>query len=586
MRGRTLSWALTGALALSALTPGAGAGAGELDDDFVARLLPPSGSEHIFSNALVAKAQPDECFDGIGVDYPTPNPDGSCPQGQPKVNQAYVWGLTQGGSELWFGTAPNVHCLVVGGFLGGTTPQETRSWTCEFGQSEIARDNPLLPAAIGDWRPPKAYSYNLRTKQLTNRTPTAGPAALLFRATLGIRSAGSRGGVVFLAGPALNTSGGINFFAFSSATGALIDACSAPAFTNIRQWLVVGTQLYAGVGTASGGGVLRWTGSLANPFRRSAGAANERCGFTNAGDLPGDAAYLTAVGTDRIAVSAWPTSLAGGSGAGVYLSPPFGANRALDPSDGAWARLWQPRDYDPDVVTSLTYAGGAIAYWRGALYFGTMHVPGLSAVFHASPACKASPIGDDCYGPPSSTLSALELFLGSYRAISVWRINSPTSGPSAELLYGESKLPAYDPGIGHFVPESTGFTPTFGPSGFGNYFNNYTWSAAVFGGQLVFGTMDWSYLLAGAIPGVPDEIAEWFARSPGKFGFGADLIRFWSPNAPAVTVNATGLGNYLNYGLRSFLVTQDGRGLFVGTANPMNLEAKGGWELRRLAKKN
>lgn len=117
-----------------------------------------------------------------------------------------------------------MHCLVVGGFLGETTPQETRSWTCEFGESELARDNPVLPAAIGDWRPPKAYSYNLRTKQLPDRTPTTGPAALLFRTTPGLRSAGSRGGVVFLAGPALSAPGGINFFAFSAATGALVDA--------------------------------------------------------------------------------------------------------------------------------------------------------------------------------------------------------------------------------------------------------------------------------------------------------------------------------------------------------------------------
>lgn len=330
--------------------------------------------------------------------------------------------------------------------------------------------------------------------------------------------------------------------------------------------------------------MLSWTGTLANPFRRTARTANalrlhqcrrsarRRC-------------LLTAVGADRVAVSAWPTTLAGGSGAGVYLSPPFGANRTLDPSDGSCTTLWQPSDYEPDLVTSRTYAGGAIAYWRRALYFGTTHVPGLSAVFHASPACNSSPLGDHCYGPPGSALSALELFLGSYRAISVWRINAPTANPSAELLSGESALPAYDPGTEHFVPVSTGFTPTFGPSGFGSYFINYTWSAAVFGGQLIYGTMDWSYLLAGAIPGVPDEIAEWFAKSPGKFGFGADLIRFWSPNAPAVTVNATGFGNYLN-GLRSFLDTQGGRGLFLGTADPMNLEAKGGWELRRLAKKN
>ena len=32
-------------------------------------------------------------------------------------------------------------------------------------------------------------------------------------------------------------------------------------------------------------------------------------------------------------------------------------------------------------------------------------------------------------------------------------------------------------------------------------------------------------------------------------------------------------------------VSADGKTLFAGTANPMNLEAKGGWELRSLKPK-
>lgn len=34
--------------------------------------------------------------------------------------------------------------------------------------------------------------------------------------------------------------------------------------------------------------------------------------------------------------------------------------------------------------------------------------------------------------------------------------------------------------------------------------------------------------------------------------------------------------NYLNYGIRALLTSSDGKTLFAGTANPMNLEAKGG----------
>ena len=38
-----------------------------------------------------------------------------------------------------------------------------------------------------------------------------------------------------------------------------------------------------------------------------------------------------------------------------------------------------------------------------------------------------------------------------------------------------------------------------------------------------------------------------------------------------------GLGNFLNYGDRNMI--SDGASMFIGTANPMNLEPEGGWEL-------
>ena len=59
----------------------------------------------------LAKAKPDECFNGIGQPYPVGPP---CAEGQSKVNQAYVWGLTRIGNDVWFGTGANVNCLVSG----------------------------------------------------------------------------------------------------------------------------------------------------------------------------------------------------------------------------------------------------------------------------------------------------------------------------------------------------------------------------------------------------------------------------------------------------------------------------------------
>jgi hypothetical protein len=56
-------------------------------------------------------------------------------------------------------------------------------------------------------------------------------------------------------------------------------------------------------------------------------------------------------------------------------------------------------------------------------------------------------------------------------------------------------------------------------------------------------------------------------------------------------VDTTGLGNYLNYGVRSMVV--DGSTVYIGTANPMNLRTdltddvpEGGWELLKLTPKH
>src|SRR5579885_1846627 len=69
---------------------------------------------------LLANAAPDECFSTIGGP-PVPIGPNGCSQGQPKVNQAYVWGLTQEGTSMWYGTGSNVQCQVLGGYLGLTT---------------------------------------------------------------------------------------------------------------------------------------------------------------------------------------------------------------------------------------------------------------------------------------------------------------------------------------------------------------------------------------------------------------------------------------------------------------------------------
>ena len=114
----------------------------------------PQIPEPIFTKKVVARAQPDECFNGIGNPYP---PGPPCSEGKPKVNEAYVWGLTKAetcGLELrqmfsaWFG----------GILQSESVPIEAPSFVCEFGESQLV---PPLPVLIGDWRPPKFMNMTL-----------------------------------------------------------------------------------------------------------------------------------------------------------------------------------------------------------------------------------------------------------------------------------------------------------------------------------------------------------------------------------------------------------------------------------------
>jgi hypothetical protein len=151
-------------------------------------------------------------------------------------------------------------------------------------------------------------------------------------------------------------------------------------------------------------------------------------------------------------------------------------------------------------------------------------------------------------------------------------------------------LPAFNPlrpALGWALkPNSMGMAPLFGPSGFGNIFNNYTWGMQVYRDELYVVTMDWSfvaseYLAGGGFPTPPVPI------DPDNFG--ADLWRFPSADEPAVLESQNGFGNFLNYGGRVLLA--DEAYLYIGSANPMNLRAgaddefKGGWELLKFLPK-
>ncbi|MEV4636174.1 hypothetical protein AB0J80_02370 [Actinoplanes sp. NPDC049548] len=502
-----------------------------------------------YSFELIGKAAADECFAGIGNPYPAGPP---CAQGQPKVNQAYVWGLTRVGRQVWFGTGANTHCLTSGSSLGDANPVVNADYVCEFGESQVAKNNPTVPDALGDVRPPQVWLFDAATGSLTNRSDTVMGAsaadATRLRRTLGLRAAGNLNGVVLLAGPTLSST--LNVFAFDAVTKRFLGSRTLAQYGNARTFLAAEGSLYLGAGIGPdgsfGGAVLRWRGNRITPFL-----------FEKVATLPAQAADL-AYQDGRIYATTWSTArpTSDAQRGGVWRSPPL----PLD--GGAWTQVWNAGSYETDPLIRDTYGVGGVAAYDGWLYWGTMHVP-----------LKATKVHQKAYPQPTDEAKRTQIRM-TQRATSIWRGRDlGTPQQRIELLYGEAVLPAYRPDTGTWTAAPTGWTPRHGKSGFGNSFNNYTWRMAVAGDRLYVGTMDWSYI----VQDLSDQ-----APPTDPAGWGGDLWTFPSADAPAEAVDVRGLGNHLNYGIRNMVA--DGDDLYVGMANPMNLRAGGGWELIRLVR--
>lgn len=520
----------------------------------------------------LAKTAPDECYNGIGQPYPELNPDGTCPEGIPKRNQSYVWGLTQSGGKLYFGTASNVLCQVLQSLSaisgGGSVQFEGETFVCEGNQAQ---------SGTGDFRPAKIYSYEIKTRTLTDVTPPD------IAKVSGIRSAGALGRIVFLAGPSgLTGQSAITMYAYDSATNEFLGSHTFEEYTDIRKWIVFRDGLYTAVQNVSsvgGGSVLRWRGTRANLWN-----------FEVVGSLPNAGANISLYGTNRLAVSTWPYNLsATNPGAGIYISPPAHKNGLYSGDAANWKEVFLYRGYEPDMAIKKAYFGGDLAYYRGWLYWGSMHVPGYSAVVHKL-----------VYGDNAAANTA-DLLVGTWRSTSLWRGRYlETDHPEVELLYGETELAKYDwdpvtqTGTKTFNMVPTGWIPKFGKSGFGNIFNGYTWVMAVANGSLFIGTLDISYLLkeveaAAAASEDAQAVSDLLLQLPLSpdalaqiVGFGADIWRIDSPNQPAHLESRDGEKNQVNYGFRTMQVSTDGKSIYVGTANPFNIDRRGGWELLRL----
>lgn len=547
---------------------------------------PPAPAQTSYAWSVAAHANPDECFYGLAgylnsptaqannasflTNYPndlSPEAIANCilSGGSPKINQAYVWGLTATpNGDVWIGTVANTLCLVLDNMYGpGASPDATlnNEYVCD------AKNNP-----IEDYKPPRMYVYQPAGQSLMDLTPLVFGDPNLFNSSnpgIGLRSAGTSGDVVFFGGVNLPANN-VVLFAFDAANykylgSQVFDGSGGKAhYTDIRQWHVYNGQLYTGVATPTGGQILRWTGSLSDPFK-----------FEVVGNVGGDPAYFTLHTVDnRMYVSTWPVEIYGPPiSMSIWMSPALhGEALALADTDAnLWTKAWDLSKYE--VEPSAQQAGGAIVSYGGYLYFGTMHVPGSGEVAF-----------NYLYGSSADPTAAL---LGSYRPIVLFRSKGfAVKNPSVQLLYGNTLLPKYNARNKSWslVKNNLKQQALYGTAGFGNLFNNYTWAAEVYNNQLFIGTMDFSYLLTDdtSFAGFSLSNLPPILQRAAQQSFGADLWYFTSTSKPAQLINSSGLGNFTSYGIRNLVATPDG--LWTGMANPMNLRNDpannpGGWKL-------
>lgn len=260
-----------------------------------------------------------------------------------------------------------------------------------------------------------------------------------------------------------------------------------------------------------------------------------------------------------------------------------------------WTRVWGADQYEPDPFVATTYGTGPLAEFDGWLYWGTMHVPSAPLIKYES-----------VHGEQDTYTRGL-LEKGFHREGSIFRgKNLGQSNQQIELLYGGQSLDKEMP-LGYypvlqnsgqqqqnpyggwwfcwwcFPTTSTGptfvntvnkmGTPKYGKGGFGNPWNNYIWTMAVYNNDLYVGTMDHSEIVLEDTQYTQRlDISNLFMHN-----YGADLFKFDSANVSATPVSVDGLGNGYSYGFRT--MAADDFNIWIGTAGNSNLNAKGGWHL-------
>jgi len=494
--------------------------------------LPPPGptlAQAAFEK--IGKAQPDEQFKKKNG------------QTVPKTNQAYVWSLASDEQRVWVGTVPNTLCLAFGPLGGVQMTYESNNAVCESMNPDPIEGWPIT---FPDWRPPEIWTYDKATGQMTQRMEVQGTEQDkgISWTTLGWRASVVSGPYYLVAGPGTGVLWGMEDYGTSVAIfkdGVYMGAKKQTENNEARKFVEYGGDLYLGTERWDGkGSVLKWVGD-------ETALPDSLLQFEEVGVFDGEAAWLEGY-KGRIYVVTWAGGYIGGEeGFVVYRSPKITSCGGLSAADqDSWEKVWEYKEYDPNPSSNVLAGGGAMMTFRGALYFGSMHVP----------------FQYECADPGNLMICALEKYLNT-NPISIFKLVEDAAGAvTVECLYGENK--------------GGKIKPKLGKAGFGNYYNNYTWSMAIHDGVLYLGTMDYSFFLSDALTayGLPANFPGMVAYQ--KFGF--DLMAT-GDGATWTTVTTDGLGNQTNWGARWMI--DDGDHLYVGTANPFNLSPTGGWELWR-----
>jgi hypothetical protein len=307
-------------------------------------------TNNLTTSTLLAKAEADECWAGLGANKAFNFPPCGPPD-TPKVNSGYIWSMVDVGDEVWFGTVANPHCTTQGSVAlndTGLTPYKMDAFACEYSASPYS---PPLPASLGDFRPPQMFVYNKTTKILTDITPKTAPTGAnprgideLVRITAGLRAAVRTDKHVIFAGPSLGR--GVSMFAFRIDAKQLVAKTSRLEYLNIRDFVTHNNVIYTGVRNLLGGGsVLRYRGFIPDivppAFPRELSDCPTCFIFETVGTIDNEAANL-AVHAGRLYTATGPHS----GMAGLWMSPAIPANGLTRSQAGGWLKVWKASGAD------------------------------------------------------------------------------------------------------------------------------------------------------------------------------------------------------------------------------------------------